>query len=308
VTELDFIDELKTLKKQVIIGDSFEIPEHFDNIVISGMGGSGIVGKLFSELYHTKPVICLDDYNIPDFVGKDTVFIGISYSGNTEETISCTRQALKKGAHMYVITSGGDLSRLVKEKVIIPSGLQPRSAIGYMLMPLLNTFLHIDVEKRESLSKLINEIDEHHEEASKLGKEIALSKKIPVIYGFSPFRYVAYRWKTQFNENSKLMAINNYFPELNHNDTMSLRDTYLKETFFFITFGGSSGKISRRIDATEKVTSTKFFKVTPLGNDDIEKMFYLIHFGDYMSLETAISRKMDPRDVSSIEDLKRLIK
>ncbi|WP_393970757.1 bifunctional phosphoglucose/phosphomannose isomerase [Oxyplasma meridianum] len=305
---MDFIEELKTLKTQVLISDSFKIPEHFDNIVISGMGGSGIVGKLFSELYHLKPVICLDDYDIPDFVGKNTVFIGISYSGNTEEAISCTKQALKKGAHVFVITSGGDLSKLSNERIVIPSGLQPRSAIGYMLMPLLNTFLNIDAEKRNSISNLINGVDLHHEEASQLGKEIANEKKIPVIYGFSPFRYVAYRWKTQFNENSKLMAINNYFPELNHNDTMSLRDTYLKETFFFITFGGSSGKISRRIDATEKVTSTTFHKVEPLGIDDIEKMFYLIHFGDYISLETAMIRNMDPRDVSSIEHLKSLIR
>lgn len=305
---MDFLEELKTLKKQVTIGDSFNIPDHFDNIVIAGMGGSGIVGKLFSELYHVKPVICLDDYTIPDFVGKNTVFIGISYSGNTEETISCTNKALKNGAHVFIITSGGELSRLGKERVVIPSGLQPRSAIGYMLMPLLNTFLHLDDGKREMLSRLIDDVDRNHEEASRLGKEIAVEKKIPVIYGFSPFRYVAYRWKTQFNENSKLMAVNNYFPELNHNDTMSLRDTYLKEDFFFMTFGGSQGKISKRIDATEKVTSTKFFKVTPHGNDDLEKMFYLIHFGDYMSLETAISRGMDPRDVSSIEDLKNLIK
>ena len=305
---MNFLEELGTLKKQVLIKDSFNIPEHFDNIVISGMGGSGIVGKLFSELYHSKPVICLDDYNVPDFVGENTVFIGISYSGNTEETISCTNQALKKRSHVFIVTSGGELSRMGKERVIIPSGLQPRSAIGYMLMPLLNTFLHLDAGKRDILSGLIEDVDLHHEEASKLGKEIALEKKIPVIYGFSPFRYVAYRWKTQFNENSKLMAVNNYFPELNHNDTMSLRDTYLKDDFFFITFGGSYGKISRRIEATEKVTSTRFFKVTPLGDDDLEKMFYLIHFGDYMSLETAISRGMDPRDVSSIEDLKKLIK
>ena len=305
---MDFPEELNTLKDQVLISDSFNIPEDFDNIVISGMGGSGIVGKLFSELYSAKPVICLDDYNIPEFVGKETVFIGISYSGNTEETISCTEQALKRGALVFAITSGGVLSGMVKEKIIIPPGLQPRSAIGYMLMPLLNTFMHMDSGKRKALSDLIDGVDRHHEEASKLGKEIALEKKIPAIYGFSPFRYVAYRWKTQFNENSKLMAINNYFPELNHNDTMSLRDTYLKETFFFITFGGSSGKIGSRINATGKVTSTEFYEVAPSGRDDIEKMFYLIHFGDYMSLETALSRNVDPGDVSSIEELKRLIK
>ena len=304
---MDFLDELKTLKEQVLIGDFFKVPEHFNNIVIAGMGGSGIVGKLFSELYHIKPVICLDDYNIPEFVDKDTIFIGISYSGNTEETISCTSEALKKGAHVFTVTGGGKLSQMSENTIIIPSGLQPRSALGYMIMPLLNTFLQMVPERRERLSELLGAVDNHHEEAIELGKRIALERKIPVIFGFSPFRYVAYRWKTQFNENSKLLAISNYFPELNHNDTMSLRDTYLKDDFFFITFGGSTEKISKRIQATEKVTSTQFFMVHPLGTDDIEKMFYLIHFGDYMSFETALSREVDPGDVSSIEDLKRLI-
>lgn len=305
---MNFLDELKTLKKQVLIEDSFDLPECFSCVVIAGMGGSGIVGKLFSEFYNVKPVICIDDYTIPDFVNEDTVFIGISYSGNTEETISCTAEALKKGAHVFIVTSGGKLSKMSEHIILIPSGLQPRSAIGYMLMPLLNTFLHMNEGKRETLSRLLEDLDNHHESASELGKRIALDHKLPVIFGFSPFRFVAYRWKTQFNENSKLMAISNYFPELNHNDTMSLRDTYLKNNFFFITFGGSIEKITKRINATEKVTSTDFFRIDPSGEDEIEKMFYLIHFGDYMSYETALTREVDPRDVSSIEDLKILIK
>ncbi len=137
---MNFDEELKTLKDQIKFGGRFEVKDH-ENIVIAGMGGSGISGKILSEFYSKKPLFVVDDYNIPDFVDEKTEFFAVSYSGNTEETLHAANQAKKKGAHVHAITSGGSLSKMNYDTILIPSGLQPRSALGYLLMPLVNRTL-----------------------------------------------------------------------------------------------------------------------------------------------------------------------
>ena len=125
---MQFIEELRSLKEQLRFGETFEIPKGTENVVIAGMGGSGIAGKIFSELYTKMPIYLVDDYSAPEFINKKTLFIAQSYSGNTEETLSSIAEAKKKGAHTVVIASGGKLIDLGDQKVTVPKGLQPRSA------------------------------------------------------------------------------------------------------------------------------------------------------------------------------------
>ncbi|MEM3227024.1 MAG: bifunctional phosphoglucose/phosphomannose isomerase, partial [Thermoplasmata archaeon] len=243
---MKFIEELKTLKEQVKFDSKFNIDKDYENIVIAGMGGSGIVGSIFKELYTLKPVVLVDDYYIPDFVNEKTLFISISYSGNTEETLNATDLAIEKKATVLAITSGGKLGEKGVQNVTVPKGLQPRSSIGYMLMPLLNTFMPQSKKRIDNVHRILDEMDQNNEHIKAQAYEIFKDNSIPVIYGHYPFKAVAYRWKTQFNENSKIIAYSNSFPELNHNDTMPLRDTYRKSNFIFFTFSSSNDKIKKR--------------------------------------------------------------
>jgi len=303
-----FIEELKTLKEQVQFDSKFEIYGNFENIVIAGMGGSGIVGSIFKELYTQKPVVQVDDYHIPDFVNEKSLFIAVSYSGNTEETLSATDLAIDKKATVFTISSGGKLGEKGAQNVTVPKGLQPRSSVGYMLMPLLNTFLPQSQKRIDNAHRLLETMDENNEHIKAQAREIFEHSSIPVIYGHYPFKAVAYRWKTQFNENAKILAYSNFFPELNHNDTMPLRDTYRKDSFMFFTFSSTNEKIKSRISITAEITNTYFVRIDPLGGSIFEKLFYLIHYGDYLTYHLANYRGMSPEDVGIIEELKLRMK
>lgn len=303
---MNFTEELKSLKDQVSFDGRFEPPSDFNNMVIAGMGGSGIAGKIFSEMYDDVPVLSLDDYHVPGYVNDKTVFIAMSYSGNTEEVITSTDEALKRGAHVYAVSSGGKLSEMIKDTLEIPSGLQPRSSLGYMLMPLINTFLQYDDDSVERTISLLDRLDTDNEMQKTMASEIIDGERIPVIYGLSPYRAVAYRWRTQFHENSKILAFSHYFPELDHNEIIPLKSTYRKDLFkFYVLTGGREERNDRRVRVTEDVTGAELRKIEPLGDTLLEKIFYLIHFGDYLTFHLAKLRGVDATDVSTIEELKK---
>ena len=134
----------------------------------------------------------VSDYVLPEFADKDTLFIGISYSGNTEETIAALEEAEKRGCQVRLITSGGKLAASGHTLVRIPQNIQPRSAIGYMLKPLLSSFLKLPEETYLGISKLLEDIDGDNTEEKNLAMEIFKHRSIPVILGYHPFRWVAY--------------------------------------------------------------------------------------------------------------------
>ncbi len=302
---MNFLDELKSLKDQIKVKNKFDINFDFDNIVISGMGGSGVVGNIFQEYYSKKPVITVGDYGIPDFVNNKTLFIGISYSGNTEETLNNIEEAKNRGAHVFGITSGGKLETIIENKIIIPSGIQPRSALGYMLMPLYNTFNLINDDQIDSIYKILDAIDQNHEEMKNEAFKIYGNSYIPIIFGSRPYKSVAYRWKTQFNENAKTFAFYNYFPELNHNDTMPLKSAYRKDEYLYYVFESDNQRVNQRIRITQEITGSQFNIIKPPSEDYFNKLFYLIHYADYLTYQLALIRNIDPNDVSTIEDLKQ---
>ena len=276
---------------------------------ITGMGGSGIAGKIFSEFYSKKPVHLVDDYNLPDFVSKSTLFIAISYSGSTEETISLVKQAVKKDAHIVTISSGGEMADHGDQHITIPrNDLQPRSATGWMLLPLLYGFDVASQSEIKDARGLVEGLDRNNAPCLSNAKAIWKGEHIPVIYGSRPFKSIAYRWKTQFNENAKVLAYSNSFPELNHNDTMALANTYKKNSFYFLVFGSQIPKIRKRIAVTAKITSSRFNTISPRGSSDVARMFYLLHYGDYLTYHLGLLRKVDPTDISLIQLLKKSVK
>ena len=305
---MNFEDQIQDFSKQVKFSADFGKLAPFNNIIISGMGGSGISGNIFSEIYDKAPVQVVSDYNLPSYADENTLFIGISYSGNTEETISAAREAIKKKCQIRLITSGGMLSELGQETVIVPKGFQPRAALGYLLKPFLNTFISSDESIYADISRLLVEMESDNSKEKEIAKMIFQKNSIPYVLGYPPFRWVAYRWKTQFNENSKILAFSSYFPELDHNDAIPMKLTYGKDNFSFLVFGGSTGQIEKRVKYTSEVTSTDFITVEPKGKTLLEKLFYLIHAGDYISYNLARLRGIDAEDVSVITELKDRLK
>ncbi len=300
----EFKKELLFLKEQLAFKGRIK-DTRGSNIVVAGMGGSGMPGRIFQELYSDRPVYLVDDYHIPRFVGPNTLFIAISNSGNTEETLSATEQAEKKGARVVTISKGGELAKHGDEHIALPKKkLQPRSSVGYMLLPLLNSFNICTREELKRTYKLLDALDRDNSECQKCAAEVFKDQKIPVVQGSAPFKSVAYRWKTQFNENAKIIAYANHLPEMNHNDTVAFAHTYNKKMFFFFAFNPQHDRNRERLRLTSELTDTDFYVIKPKGRSTVEKLFYLMHYGDYVSYHLSKLRQIDARDIGVSEELK----
>lgn len=303
---MNFIEQVRSFPEQILRDKTFQIDRKFNKIVISGMGGSGIVGRIFAELYEQFPVQVISDYKIPDYVDRDTLFIAISYSGNTEETLSTLKQAETRGAQIKTITSGGELGKSGFESVMVPSGMQPRNALGYMLAPLLRSILKLDAEEIKSAASILREIEKKSSYLKEMAENICSDELIPWIVGYEPYIATSYRWKTQFNENGKILAVNSVIPELNHNETMPLKMSYGLKRFYFITLGNPiNERTARRLRITSELTGLKFHNVMEAGNTKLQKILSMIHSGDYISYYVSEIRGLDPMDVSLIEELKK---
>ncbi len=305
---MDFLDELKFLKEELKFKGRIK-STNYEKIVLAGMGGSGIAGKIFQDIYTKRPFCVVDDYRIPDFVDRNTLFISMSYSGNTAETMAATAAAMKRGAHVVTVSSGGKLSSYGDERIHIPRrDLQPRSAIGYMLIILMRSFgITADRDLKDAYSVLAK-LDENNRECQKLAHDILSKKKIPVIYGGAPYKSVAYRWKTQFNENAKIIAYSSSFPELNHNDTMAIALTYGKKNFGFFVLDSEFDYIRKRARLTAKVAKAEFNFIKPQGKNLTSRLFYLIHYVDYITYYMAKERGINPADVHLVEEIKKGLK
>ncbi len=303
------IDELKSLADQIRFKQKLNVfpnNNEFDQILMFGMGASGLVGNIFQEIYSDMPVISINDRTVPNFVNSSTLVIGISYSGNTVETIDALAECRRNGANIRTITSGGILGGKEYNPLIVPSGLQPRSSLGYLLIPMVRTFMSFGNSDYEETSELLTRMDNNSSEIKKMAAALNESRSIPFIYGYWPFRSVAYRWKTQFNENSKCLAYSGYVPEMAHNDIVALKRTFQRDKISFIAFDPGDNKfVSERIKAISEITDTDFTLIRPRGKSLLAKLFYLIHFGDYLSYYLALDRGIDPVEVNEITELKR---
>lgn len=296
-------EEILSLKDQVLSRDSINFdPNKFKSVIVAGMGGSGIAGQILSDIYDRVPVIPLSGYNLPAFADSSSLVIAISYSGNTEETISCFDQARERGCPIAAITSGGILSRYSGTVIRIPGGLQPRSAIGYMIMPLLRGFMNLGDRDAAGIRSAIASAFDREVEIKRLAEELANGNRTPVVIGTPEFRGVALRWRTQFNENSKVVAYSTFLPEANHNDTAWM-PSFDEDRFKLIAFKSMDPGINLRIDLTQKITGRKFHVI---GSDGtlVERLFFLIAYGDLLSYHLGVLRGIDPLDVSVLSRLK----
>ncbi len=320
---IEIIDDLpQDIREAIELGARFDIAfKNINRVCIGGMGGSSIGGELLQTLssrYSTIPFSVIRDYNLPKFVNKKTLLIVVSYSGNTEETLSLFEQA-KGNTNILCVSSDGILEDQAKKEntplISIPKGYPPRGAIAYLFFPLLEILRKSKIIKikKDDYQECIEVLEKNKDTAKAWAEEVSgkLKEKLPFIYSIYDFRVVARRWSTQINENSKSLAHWAVFSELDHNEIVGWGNPkeILKRTFIFILRNRNGDeRINRRIEITSELIkefSGEIMGVYADGDSLLAKIFSLIQKGDYLSFFLAKTYKVDPLPVKRIQELKR---
>jgi len=329
--ELEFAENLRKavrnvkaleLPDKVRVGNGFvEYSKNVDRVVFAGMGGSAIAGDLVRDWLDAEinvPVESVRGYHLPAYVDDETLVFLISYSGNTEETLSCMLDALGKGCIIVSISSDGALAR-VNNALGLPVVGLPRMAAARVSFPYLFTPIPYVLAKLKLLSyeKVDDEVTKAIRMVDKLTKDYAIeapfeknpAKKaalqifgtVPVIYSYGPYRSVGLRFKTQVNENCKLPARCDFFPELNHNEIMGWEAStkILKHyTLVLLRSHDEPEEVCTRIETLKQ----KFFEkrarsileIWAQGETLLTRMFSLLFTGDMISLYLSTLHRRDP--------------
>jgi glucose/mannose-6-phosphate isomerase len=288
--------------------------ESYKGIAFSGMGGSGIVGDLAKTLLEKHnihvPVVSLRGYSLPPYVKEGWLVFCISYSGNTEETLSVAQSALERNIKPVCISSGGRLAELAQKEHLphfsLPEGYPPRYALGHMLSLVLS-LLGIK-NTLESCSSFLKEKKEAiKEEAKKIAQ--SFEGYIPVVYATQLLESVAFRWKTQINENAKTLCYTAVLPELHHNEVVGLDNPITRNVCSFLLMFDPEDhpRVIKRVQITEELL--RDFGVAPRvikaeGESFLQRILYLVHLGDWVSLYLSELYKYDPLPVKTIDIIK----
>ncbi len=301
----------------------------FKNLIITGMGGSAVGGLLLRDwLQPTSrvPIVVYRDYILPSFVGKDTLLFAVSYSGNTEETLSSFEDGRGKGAKIVAFTSGGELEKRVRSAHIplfkMPPGFQPRAALAHQFFSLVVAARKAGIiqdswwEVKEALNVLKELREEMRPEnsiksnpAKRLAEE--LKSYIPLVYGSHIHEAVAYRWNTQLNENSKSPAGFSIIPEAFHNAIMAGEADRALLSKLCVVFlldpmeGEHLEAKTRRFINLIKPNFGKVLEVTARGEGRLARILSALYVGDYVSAYLGVLYGKDPSTVESIDRLKR---
>jgi glucose/mannose-6-phosphate isomerase len=284
-------------------------------VVIAGMGGSAIGGELLRAMTAADcpvPITRVRGFGIPVWAGPGTLVVCASYSGNTEETLACAHQAHRQRAGMLCIGAGGELVALAEQWGVplapLPGGLQPRAALGYLFGALASAFEVAGLAQpglTEQAAVGAELVD--RDAARELGRRVAST--VPLVYGTGALAAVAYRWKTQINENAKLHAFSHAFPELDHNEICGWEGAP-RGTFSAIMLRDADEHpgTARRIEVTAElleVDAAFVAHVRGRGETRAASAFSLLAHGDWVSYEAALARGVDPTPVERIGVLKQ---
>ena len=289
------------------------------NILICGLGGSGIGGTIVSDIISSKvniPIAATKDYSIPNFVNEHTLVIANSYSGNTEETLYALEKCQARGAEIAVITSGGKLKTIAEEnkynKIIIPGNQPPRAMFGYAFTELffmLNHYGIIDDSFKSDFDKAITLIDTEKADIQKQAMNLAkkMYKQTPVIYVAKGFEGVAVRFRQQLNENSKMLGWHNVVPEMNHNELLGWRTNVDDLAVVYFRNKCDYDRNQIRMDINKKVISKFTSNITEIwskGDSLIENSLYHIVLGDWTSWYLSEMNNVDAIEIDVINFLK----
>ena len=299
------------------------------NIAIVGMGGSAIGGDLVRALAEDQgpvPIVVQRNYTLPKWVGKDSLVVASSYSGNTEETLAAYAEAEARGARVIAITTGGELAKRATGAgwpvVRIPGGMSPRAAIGYSFVPLLVVMERLGImpSQAEALAETVAVLEG---QSAKYGRQSPMAEnpakalaaelvgRAPLILGPAGWQGIAaYRWKCQFNENSKAPAFWNVFPELNHNETVGWEhplEVLGRLHVVLLRDALESKRNARRVDVTKEIMAKSAAGITEFwaeGKSSVARLFSLLYPGDFVSGYLALAYGTDPTPIKAIDHLK----
>jgi len=351
VTDLDNIKEIEKIDKSGMmdllagfpqqcakafsIGKDFRVPQPYisagyKNIVFSGLGGSAIGADLLRSYLIDDmeiPVLVSRDYSPPGFLGRDTLFLACSYSGDTEEVLSSYSEAKRKGAGIIVMTSGGKLATLAKEDgvpvVYIPAGIPPRAALGYSFFGWLDVLSKLGFigDRMRDVEEAIADMNDFRDNAvgpqvpavKNPAKKIAkdLNGKYVIIYSAAKhIDSVASRWRGQIEENAKTLASTHIFPEMSHNEIVGWDGpkALLKDFAAVILRDESEHpRVAKRIETVRSMIEkkTKVIELRSGGRNLLSRMFNLIITGDFVSCYLAVLNGADPTPVENIVYLKK---
>lgn len=291
----------------------------FSNIVLTGLGGSGIAGSIVQNYAYNKikvPFIVNKDYFLPAFVDKNSLVIVSSYSGNTEETLAAFQTALKVKATIVCISSGGMIAELAKKHkidcILLPTGMPPRSCIGYSLLQVIRSFEHFGLFKSVLKNEVVASIallDREEKNIRKSAVKVAaqLHNKLPIIYAAPDFEGMAIRFRQQLNENSKILTWHHVIPEMNHNELVGWRDKDPNKVVVLLRNENDYERVQMRMEINKKVFkqyTPNIIEIKSKGDSYWERLFYFVHLTDYISTELAKLRQVDATEVKVIDFLK----
>jgi glucose/mannose-6-phosphate isomerase len=285
---------------------------------VCGMGGSAIGGDLAIAALSdqlTKPMLVARGYELPAWAPAGSAVLCSSYSGETEETLACYAAAEALGAQRLVATTGGELAELARRDGVpvigLPAGLQPRAAVGYMFcvaaelaaLALAGPRIHTEIDTAAS------HLGEAFGAAEKRATEIAaqVADAVPVIFGGDLTAPVAYRWKTQANENAKRPAYSPVLPEADHNEIEGWAGAEQRFAAIFLEDRDQHPRERRRFELTAKAIEPHAAAVIRLeteGETRTDRLLHAVMLGDLVSIELASARGVDPMPVEGIERFK----
>ncbi len=311
--------------------EAVEIPfpgSAIENVAICGMGGSAIAADLIIGAYSERlrrPVQVIRDYYLPGWVGENTLVIASSYSGTTEETLTCTMEALDRTCPAVAISTGGKLVDFYGERgvpiISPPDAPMPRAALVQMLASMLVVLERLEVlppldadftEARETLATAVRDYGPSTPGADNPAKQVAniLLERLPLIWGAQSTAPIAYRWKCQINENAKIPAYWSTLPEHNHNEICGVEGSGAsgaRTRVIALRDPRHHRQVERRIDVSRQLVDPFLDGVTPImadGETALARMLDLVLLGDYVSLYLAALGQVDPGPITMIDRLK----
>lgn len=328
MTNKDMLSLIKSFPSFFIEGfsmdkDSIDL-KGIKNIVYAGMGGSAIAGDILKELlyqFSNYPFEVVRNYELPNYVSDKTFLIISSFSGNTEETLKCFKDGLKRKAKILTLSSDGDVEKISKKYHIKHIKLKldcpPRAALGMTLGALLKkmTFLIKDKSFNDQIEGSLLKLPDYNfddENAKKVAK--ILKGRMVNVYTDSAFSSVAKRFSNQLHENSKHFSHFNFLPEMDHNEIVGLeKPDFIKTKIFiiFVLFKQMDEKNKKRTLITEKILKDSGFDSMIFEFEDDNRFFNILDSMmtfDLISYYLAIENGVDPMKIERIDILKKRIK
>ena len=292
----------------------------FRGVVVLGMGGSGIGGAILADMLREgcpMPFMAVSDQTLPGWVDSSCLVVASSYSGNTEETLAALGEAGGRGCTIAAVTSGGTLKAQADEQgwptVIMPGGHPPRSQFGRSFLGLCTLMHSYDVLNTKDWAQLKDAVASLDGDSAALRGEAlakAVEGKRTFLYGDTPMRGLLTRWRQQLNENSKLFANVEVFPEMNHNELVGWESGDEHCVAVLVRTTGDHTRTQLRMDITAKIFQDQgadVIEVEPDGPNRWAQLLDAVWVGDWMSLVLAERAEVDPVDIRFIDHLKNTL-